>query len=58
MVLGGIFALYVLPGTNLHRVLLNEFMVDFVIGLSISASIDPTNHMVPPAAAPWVIGFT
>jgi len=23
---GGIFALYVLPGTNLHRVLLNEFM--------------------------------
>lgn len=22
----GIFALYVLPGTNLHRVLLNEFV--------------------------------
>ena len=70
----GIFALYVMPGTNLHRVLLNEFVVvsisysfpssqfdivkDFVIGLAISASLDPTNHMIPPAAAPWVVGFT
>ncbi|KAI9566779.1 aquaporin-like protein [Boletus coccyginus] len=54
---GGIFALYVSPGTNLQRVLLNEFMTDLVIGLAISACLDPTNHMVPPAAAPWVIGF-
>ncbi|KAH0833437.1 aquaporin-like protein [Lanmaoa asiatica] len=71
----GIFALYVLPGTNLHRVLLNEFMTvrvscfppaarltlyakDLVLGLSISACLDPTNHMIPPAAAPWVVGFT
>ena len=72
---GGIFGLYVLPGTNLHRVLLNEFMTvrislsflvvsltlyakDFVLGLAISACLDPTNHFIPPAAAPWVIGFT
>jgi glycerol uptake facilitator-like aquaporin len=55
---GGVFALYVLPGTNLHRVLLNEFMTDLVLGLAISACLDPTNHMIPPAAAPWVIGFT
>ncbi|KAH0833311.1 aquaporin-like protein [Lanmaoa asiatica] len=55
---GGIFALYVLPGTNLRRVLLNEFMADLVIGLAISACLDPTNHMIPPAAAPWIIGFT
>ncbi|KAF8135054.1 aquaporin-like protein [Boletus edulis] len=54
----GAFALYVLPGTNLYRTLLNEFVTDFVIGLAISTSLDPTNHMVPPAAAPWVIGFT
>ncbi|KAF8554379.1 aquaporin-like protein [Imleria badia] len=55
---GGIFALYVLPGTNLLRVLLNEFMTDFVIGLAMCACLNPTNHMIPPAAAPWVIGFT
>ncbi|KAG8213007.1 aquaporin-like protein [Butyriboletus roseoflavus] len=55
---GGIFGLYVSPGTNLNRVLLNEFMTDLVLGLSISACLDPTNHMIPPAAAPWVIGFT
>ncbi|KAG9315326.1 aquaporin-like protein [Chiua virens] len=55
---GGIFALYVSPGTNLHRVLLNEFMTDFVLGLAISACLDPTNHFIPPSAAPWVIGIT
>jgi len=42
----------------LHRVLLNEFMTDLVLGLAISACLDPTNHFIPPAAAPWVIGFT
>ncbi|KAH0833310.1 aquaporin-like protein [Lanmaoa asiatica] len=31
---GGIFAFYVLPGANLNRILLNEFMTDLVIGLS------------------------
>jgi len=55
---GGVFALYVLPGTNLNRVLLNEFITDLVLGLAICACLDPTNQFVPPAAAPWVIGFT
>ncbi|KIJ62804.1 hypothetical protein HYDPIDRAFT_93618 [Hydnomerulius pinastri MD-312] len=54
----GAFALYVMPGTNLHRVLMNEFVTDFIIGLAICGCLDPTNHMIPPAAAPWLIGFT
>ncbi|KIK83040.1 hypothetical protein PAXRUDRAFT_153320 [Paxillus rubicundulus Ve08.2h10] len=54
----GIFALYVLPGTNLHRVLMNEFVTDFVVGLVICGCLDPTNHLIPPAAAPWLVGFT
>lgn len=54
----GIFALYVLPGTNLHRVLLNEFVTDFALGLAICGCLDPTNYFIPPAVAPWLIGFT
>ncbi|KIJ14327.1 hypothetical protein PAXINDRAFT_116460 [Paxillus involutus ATCC 200175] len=54
----GVFALYVLPGTNLHRVLMNEFVTDFIVGLVICGCLDPTNHFIPPAAAPWLIGFT
>ncbi|KAH7884725.1 aquaporin-like protein [Phlebopus sp. FC_14] len=54
----GVFALYVVPGTNLARVLLNEFMTDFVLGLTIFGCLDPTNHFIPPVVAPWLIGFT
>ncbi|KAG1719145.1 aquaporin-like protein [Suillus lakei] len=53
----GVFGLYVAPGTNLARVFLNEFVTDFLIGLVIWASLDPTNQMVPPAAAPWLVGM-
>jgi len=53
----GIFALYVTPGSNLGRVFLNEFVTDTVVAIAIWACIDPTNFLVPPAAAPWVIGF-
>ncbi|KAG6330924.1 hypothetical protein ID866_8164 [Astraeus odoratus] len=54
----GVFALYVSPGTNLHRVLLNEFVTDFVLGLAICGCLDPTNYFIPPAVGPWVIGLT
>lgn len=30
---------------------------DFLIGLVIWASLDPTNQMIPPAAAPWLVGM-
>jgi len=53
----GIFALYTLPGANLRDAFMNEFFVDFFLGLVIWGSLDPTNFFVPPAAAPWVIGF-
>jgi len=54
---GGIFALYTLPGANLSRVLLNEFVTDTILSLTIWACIDPTNFFVPPPAVPWVISF-
>ncbi|KAI6115624.1 aquaporin-like protein [Pisolithus croceorrhizus] len=54
----GVFALYPSPKVNLYRVLLNEFMSNFVLGLAICGCRDPTNHFIPPAAAPWIIGFT
>jgi len=54
---GGILGLYVNPGTNLSRTLLNEFVTDVFLGLVIWACLDPTNSFVPPAAAPWVISF-
>ncbi|KAG2157866.1 aquaporin-like protein [Suillus bovinus] len=53
----GVFGLYVAPGTNLARVFLNEFVTDFLIGLVIWGSLDPTNQMIPPAAAPWIVGM-
>ncbi|KAG2147571.1 aquaporin-like protein [Suillus clintonianus] len=53
----GVFGLYVSPGTNLARVFLNEFTTDFMIALVIWGCLDPTNHMVPPAAAPWLVGM-
>lgn len=54
----GVFALYQSPTVNLYRVLLNEFMSNFVLGLAICGCRDPTNHFIPPAVAPWIIGFT
>jgi hypothetical protein len=30
---------------------------DVFLGLAIWGSIDPTNILIPPAAAPWVISF-
>lgn len=53
----GVFGLYVAPGTNLARVFMNEFVTDFLIGLVIWGTLDPTNQMVPPAAAPWLVGM-
>jgi len=54
---GGIFALYTLPGANLSRVFLNEFVTDTILSITIWACIDPTNFLVPPSAIPWVISF-
>ncbi|KAI0065761.1 aquaporin-like protein [Artomyces pyxidatus] len=54
----GIFANFAASGTGLGLVWINEFMSDFFIGLVIRATMDPTNFMAPPAAGPWIVGFT
>ncbi|KAJ7250760.1 putative aquaporin 2 [Mycena rebaudengoi] len=54
---GGIFALSLLPGANLGRAFLNEFVVDFMLGLVIFACLDSTNFLVPPSMGPVVISL-
>jgi len=53
----GAFALYGTPGGSLGRMFLNEFVNSFIIALAIWGALDPTNHMIPPAAGPWLIGL-
>ncbi|KAF8508530.1 aquaporin-like protein [Hysterangium stoloniferum] len=53
----GIFGLYTQEGANLRDAFINEFFVDFFIGLVIWGSMDPTNFFVPPANAPFIIGL-
>ncbi|GJJ08641.1 hypothetical protein Clacol_002860 [Clathrus columnatus] len=53
----GIFALYTQPGANLRDVFMNEFFVDFFLGLIIWGAMDPTNFFVSPTVAPWIIGL-
>jgi len=54
----GIFAFFSNPANPIGLVFLNEFVSTFIIGIVISACLDPTNFFAPPAAAPWVIGLT
>ncbi|KAH9940547.1 aquaporin-like protein [Epithele typhae] len=53
----GVFALYAPTGVSLGRIFLNEFVCDFLIGLVIFASVDPTNFGATPATGPWIIAF-
>lgn len=53
----GIFGLYVQPGSNLGRVFLNEFICDTLLALVIWGCLDPTNILIPPPVAPFVIAF-
>ncbi|KAJ3927495.1 MAG: putative aquaporin 2 [Lentinula lateritia] len=53
----GAFGLYVIPGLNLGGVFLNEFVTDIFLALVIWGSIDPTNVLIPPQLAPFVIAL-
>ncbi|PBK88339.1 aquaporin-like protein [Armillaria gallica] len=53
----GIFGLYLLPGAKIGQVFLNEFVTDVMLAVVIWGAIDPTNILVPPQAAPWVIAL-
>ncbi|KAJ7735827.1 putative aquaporin 2 [Mycena maculata] len=54
---GGIFALSLPAGSNLGRAFVNEFVVDFILGTVIFASLDPTNTLIPPSFGPVVISL-
>ncbi|KAF5390064.1 hypothetical protein D9757_003778 [Collybiopsis confluens] len=51
----GAFGLYILPGLNLGRVFLNEFVTDTFLAIVIWGTLDPTNILIPPQSAIWVI---
>ncbi|KAJ7114161.1 aquaporin-like protein [Mycena crocata] len=53
----GIFGLYLLPGSNLGQVFVNEFVVDFMLAMVIFGAVDPTNVLIPPSAAPFIIAM-
>ncbi|KAF8149957.1 aquaporin-like protein [Crassisporium funariophilum] len=53
----GIFALYLLPGQTIPRVLLNEFVNCTLLAMIIWASLDPTNFLIPPVMGPFVISI-
>ncbi|KAI0041866.1 aquaporin-like protein [Auriscalpium vulgare] len=53
----GIFTAYVNPASPLGLAWVNEFMVDFFIGLVTFACLDPTNLLAPPSLAPWFVGL-
>ncbi|KAJ6566893.1 aquaporin-like protein [Mycena capillaripes] len=53
----GIFGLYLLPGSNLGQVFVNEFVVDFFLAIVIFGAVDPSNVLIPPAAAPLTIAM-
>ncbi|TCD65342.1 hypothetical protein EIP91_002780 [Steccherinum ochraceum] len=54
----GIFGFYVMPGSKLGQVFLNEFVCDVIFGIVVFTLIDPTNFMVSPVMVPWVVGLT
>ncbi|KAI0780178.1 aquaporin-like protein [Fomes fomentarius] len=54
---GGIFGLYVNPGSNLGYVAFNEFVCDFVLALVIFSCTEPANHLSTPSTMPWLIAF-
>jgi len=54
---GGIFALALPLGSNMGRAFVNEFVCDYILGITIFACLDPTNMLVPPAFAPFIIAM-
>ncbi|KAJ6552524.1 aquaporin-like protein [Mycena sp. CBHHK59/15] len=54
---GGIFALSLQPGSNMGRAFVNEFVVDWMLGMAIFAALDPTNALIPPAMGPMLIAL-
>ncbi|KAJ7027381.1 putative aquaporin 2 [Mycena alexandri] len=54
---GGIFALSLPTGSNLGRAWVNEFVVDFILAVTIFATLDPTNTLIPPSFGPVLISL-
>ncbi|EKM78762.1 hypothetical protein AGABI1DRAFT_114359 [Agaricus bisporus var. burnettii JB137-S8] len=51
----GAFALYQNPEVGLGPTFLNEFVGSFVIGITIWATLDPTNLIIPPSQAVFYV---
>ncbi|KAJ7066318.1 aquaporin-like protein [Mycena amicta] len=53
----GILALSLQPGSNIGQVFVNEFVVDFMLGTVIFASLDPTNELIPPTLGAIIVSL-
>jgi len=53
----GVIAIFPVPGASMGRVFLNEFIVDFFLGIVIWACLDPANPFVSAASVPFAIGM-
>ncbi|KAF7336137.1 Aquaporin-like protein [Mycena venus] len=53
----GIFGFYLLPGSSVGHAFVNEFVCDFLIAMVIFGAIDPSNVLVPPSGAPFLIAL-
>ncbi|KAG8720776.1 hypothetical protein FRC08_018235 [Ceratobasidium sp. 394] len=53
----GVIAIFPVAGASMGRVLLNEFIVDFFLGIVIWACLDPANAFVSASSVPFAIGM-
>lgn len=53
----GVIAIFPAAGASMGRVFLNEFIVDFFLGIVIWACLDPANPFVSASSVPFAIGM-
>lgn len=53
----GVIAIFPAAGASMGRVFLNEFIVDFFVGIVIWACLDPANPFISAASVPFAIGM-
>ncbi|QRW08074.1 aquaporin, Major intrinsic protein family [Ceratobasidium sp. AG-Ba] len=53
----GVIAIFPAAGASMGRVFLNEFIVDFFLGIVVWACLDPANPFVSASSVPFAIGM-
>jgi glycerol uptake facilitator-like aquaporin len=53
----GTIALFLVPGSKIGIVFVNEFIATVIIGVAVFSVLDPSNIFISPSSAPIVIGL-